>query len=81
MFVVFNGHAGNRIDKREPFFFFEHCVVLLAAESESKQQAVKERCFGVHLVLKVANSFFDTNLQKQAFDACKTKKPAYRLAF
>jgi hypothetical protein len=81
MFVVFNGYAGNRIDKREPFFFFEHLVVLLAAESESKQQAVEENGFGVHLELKVANTFFDAIFQKQAFDACKTKKPAFRLAF
>jgi len=40
MFVVWNGDAGNRIDKRKPFFFFEHCVVLLTAESEGEQYAV-----------------------------------------
>jgi hypothetical protein len=54
MFVVWNWDAGNRIYKREPFFFFEHLVVLLATKSESKQQAWEENGFGVHLVLKVA---------------------------
>jgi hypothetical protein len=77
MFVVFNEHAGNRIDKREPFFFFEYLVVLLAAESESKQQAVEERCFGVHLVLKVANSFFDTNLQSMLLTLVKQKSQPF----
>jgi hypothetical protein len=77
MFVVFNGHAGDRIDKREPFFFFEYLVVLLAAESESKQQAVEERGFGVHLVLKVANSFFDTNLQSMLLTLVKQKSQPF----
>jgi hypothetical protein len=77
MFVVFNGHAGNRIDKREPFFFFEYLVVLLAAESESKQQTVEERGFGVHLVLKVANSFFDTNLQSMLLTLVKQKSQPF----
>jgi hypothetical protein len=77
MFVVFNGHAGDRIDKREPFFFFEYLVVLLAAESESKQQTVEERGFGVHLVLKVANSFFDTNLQSMLLTLVKQKSQPF----
>jgi hypothetical protein len=37
MLVVWNWDAGDRIDKREPFFFFQHLVVLLTAESENEQ--------------------------------------------
>jgi hypothetical protein len=50
---------------------------LLATKSESKQQAVEENGFGVHLVLKVANTFFDAILQSKLLTLVKQKSQPF----